>query len=104
MTKRISAADANRFLKRNNEMNWTRTIELTKLSYGYEVVEKTKWWVFALLYIPALVFDFFICLWHEGLKHFSLPECPMKRTTLYEAEREYFKGVYEIVDEIWEKA
>ena len=50
MTKKISAAEANRFLARDNEMNWARTIEVTKLNYGYEIVDKVKWWVFAFFY------------------------------------------------------
>jgi hypothetical protein len=103
MTKRISAQDANRFCTRNNKWNWSRTIELTKLSYGYEIVESVKWWAFALLYIPELIVSFFGYVWCEGLKYFSLPERPMKRITLYDADREQAKEVFEIVDEIWEK-
>jgi hypothetical protein len=104
MTKKISPKEANRFLTRNNKMNWTRTIEITKLCYGYEIVESVKWWVFALLYIPELIVSFFGYVWCEGLKYFSLPERPMKRITLYDADREQAKEVFEIVDEIWEKA
>lgn len=105
MTKKISATEARRFLTRNNEMIWARTIEITKLNYGYEIVDRMKWWVFAFFYyIPDLIVNFFYCMWYEGLKYYSLPERPMKRITLYNADREQAKEIFEIIDEIWEKA
>lgn len=72
---------------------------------GFHLRERIKPWLFALLFVPEVVCQFFYCLWDGGLREFSFPtNTPLQVMDLWLSDMEYIKEKWEKAEKIWEKA
>lgn len=71
---------------------------MTKDNNGFHFRERVKPWLFALLFLPTTICQFFYCLWNGGLTEFSLPDnYSVDAGSLWLADKRY-------IVEKWEKA
>lgn len=78
---------------------------MTKDNNGFHFRERVKPWLFALLFLPTVVFYFFHCLWDGGLAEFSLPDnCSVDAGSLWLADRQYIMEKWEKAEKLWERA
>lgn len=77
---------------------------MTKDNNGFHFTERIKPWLFALLFVPEVVCQFFYCLWDGGLREFSLPyNTPISAQSLWLADMEYIKEKWEKAEKFWER-
>lgn len=93
---KITATEFNNIFgtHKSNALEFT----MTKDNNGFHFKSRIKPWLFALLFLPEMVCQFFYCLWDGGLKEFSLPDnYPVETGSLWLADKQY-------IAEKWEKA
>ena len=93
---KITATEFNNIFgtHKSNALEFT----MTKDNNGFHFRRRIKPWLFALLFLPEMVCQFFCCLWDGGLKEFSLPDnYALDAGSLWLADKQY-------IAEKWEKA
>ena len=78
---------------------------MTKDNNGFHFEERVKPWLFALMFLPTVVYFFFYCLWNRGLKEFTLPDnYPVDVGSLWLADKQYIMEKWEKAEKLWKKA
>lgn len=54
------------------------------------VSEKVKWYLFIPLYIPAVIHDFCVCCWYDGMREYHLPTRTITKFSFH-SNPEYIK-------------
>lgn len=100
---KITATEFNNIFgtHKSNALEFT----MTKDNNGFHFEERVKPWLFALLFLPIVVCQFFYLLWDGGLKEFSLPDnYPVETGSLWLADKRYISEKWEKAEKLWERA
>ena len=103
---KITATEFNNIFgtHKSNALEFT----MTKDNNGFHFRERVKPWLFALLFLPTMVCQFFYCLWNGGLTEFSLPDnysvdagSLWLADSLWPAEKQSFTEKWEKAEKIY---
>ena len=86
-----------KFLNKDDIANRRKAMLSVVYSFGY--------WLFALLFLPIVVCQFFYLLWDGGLKEFSLPDnYSIDAGSLWLADKQYIAEKWEKAEKLWKRA
>jgi hypothetical protein len=100
---KITATEFNNIFgtHKSNALEFT----MTKDNNGFHFEERVKPWLFALLFLPVVVCQFFYLLWDGGLQEFSLPDnYSIDAGSLWLADKQYITEKWEKAEKLWKRA
>lgn len=78
---------------------------MTKDNNGFHFRERVKPWLFALLFLPTTICQFFYCLWDGGLSEFCLPDnYSVDAGSLWLVDKQYITEKWEKAEKLWKRA
>lgn len=99
---KITATEFNNIFgtHKSNALEFT----MTKDNNGFHFEERVKPWLFALLFLPVVICQFFYLLWDGGLHEFSLPDnYSIDAGSLWLADKQYIAKKWEKAEKIFKE-